>query len=61
MANVTANTDVQPSSGNSYSIMKGDTLTSIAKQYNTTVDELVKINNIKDKDRVNEGQIISIK
>lgn len=31
-----------------YTVVKGDNLTKLAKRYNTTVDELVKLNNIKN-------------
>lgn len=45
---------------NTYKVVKGDTLTSIAKKYNTTVDELVKLNNIKNKNLIKIGQILKI-
>ena len=32
-----------------YTIKKGDTLTSIAREYNTTVDDLAKANGIQNK------------
>lgn len=35
-----------------YVVVKGDNLTKIARKYNTTVNELVKINNIKNKDLI---------
>jgi LysM repeat protein len=38
--------------------VSGDTLYSIAKKYNTTVDELVKLNNIKNKNLITVGQKI---
>lgn len=37
---------------NYYVVKKGDTLTSIAKKNNTTVDELVKLNNISNKNLI---------
>lgn len=43
-----------------YKIVKGDTLTSIAKKYNTTVNELVKLNNIKNKNLIKIGDILKI-
>lgn len=44
-----------------YTVKKGDTLSSIAKRYNTTVDKLVKDNNIKDKNKIYVGQKLIIK
>lgn len=43
-----------------YTIQKGDSLSKIAKKYNTTVAELVEINNIKDPDKINAGKVILI-
>ena len=39
-----------------YVVQKGDTLWSIAKKYNTTIAELLKINDIEDSDRILPGQ-----
>lgn len=43
-----------------YIIKKGDTLSSIAKKYNTKVDILVKENNIENSDLIYIGQKIKI-
>lgn len=43
-----------------YIVKKGDTLTKIAAEYNTTVDALVKRNNIKNRDYIVVGQKIYI-
>lgn len=43
-----------------YFVQSGDTLWNIAKRYHTTVDELVKNNNIADRDKINVGQKIKI-
>lgn len=43
-----------------YTVVRGDTLTKIAKQYGTTVDTLVKLNGIKNKNLINVGQIIKL-
>ena len=43
-----------------YTIVNGDTLSAIAKRYKTTVSELVKVNQIKDKNKIYAGQIIKI-
>ncbi len=44
-----------------YTVVKGDTLTKIAKKYNVSVDSLVKLNNIKNKNVIYVGQKIKIK
>lgn len=46
--------------GKTYIVVKGDTLSKIAKRYNTTVDALVKANNIKNKNLINVGQELKI-
>lgn len=43
-----------------YTVVKGDTLTKIANRYNTTVAALVKLNNIKNKDLIIIGQVLTI-
>ena len=43
-----------------YKIKKGDNLTKIAKQYGTTVDALVKSNNIKDKNLILTGKTLIV-
>ncbi len=47
-------------SGKTYTVKKGDTLSKIAKQYGTTVDKLVSLNGIKNKNLINVGQIIRL-
>ena len=42
-------------------VEKGETLSKIAKQYNITVAEIVKLNNIKNKNLIKVGQILKIK
>ena len=44
-----------------YTVKKGDTLTSIAKKYNTTVSKLVADNNIKNPNLIYVGQKLVIK
>jgi len=39
-----------------YEVRSGDSLYGIAKKHGTTVDELVKLNNIKDKKQIHPGQ-----
>ncbi len=43
-----------------YRIKSGDTLWSIARRYNTTVENLVKINNIENPNLIYPNQIIKI-
>ncbi len=43
-----------------YTVKKGDTLSKIAKQYNTTVNKLVKDNKIKNPNLIYINQIIKI-
>ena len=44
-----------------YTVQKGDTLSEIAKKYNTSVDKLAKDNGIKDIDKIYAGQKLIIK
>lgn len=43
-----------------YTVVKGDTLTAIAAKYNTTVANLVNINNITDPNYIVVGQVIKL-
>lgn len=43
-----------------YKVIKGDTLTKIAKKYNTTVNELVRLNDIKNKNLIYIGQELKV-
>ena len=43
-----------------YKVTKGDTLWSISKQYNISLESILAFNNIKDKDTLSIGQIIKI-
>ena len=43
-----------------YTVVKGDSLFKIAKRYNTTVSDLVKLNNIKNADLIYPGQMLKI-
>ena len=43
-----------------YVVVRGDTLSGIARRYNTTVDKLVQLNGIINKNRINVGQELII-
>lgn len=45
---------------NTYVVQPGDTLSGIAHRFSTTVDNLVKINNISNPDRIYPGQVIRL-
>ena len=44
-----------------YRVKAGDSLASIAKKYNVTVEQLMKWNNIKDPNLLTVGQRLVIK
>lgn len=46
--------------GNTHTVARGETLTSIAKMYKVTVDELQQANHIEDGRRLQAGQTIVI-
>lgn len=48
------------SSGNTHVVARGETLTSIAKMYRVTVDDLQKTNHIEDGRKLQAGQTIII-
>ena len=41
-----------------YTVKKGDSLSGIARRFNTSVQHLVDVNNIPDKNRIRAGQVI---
>lgn len=43
-----------------HTVVKGDTLSKIAKKYGTTVDMLVALNGIKNKNLIYAGQVIKL-
>ena len=43
-----------------YEIQPGDTLTSIAREFNTTINKLKKLNNIENANKIYAGQTIKI-
>jgi len=46
--------------GNTHTVARGETLTSIAKMYKVTVDDLQKANHIEDGRKLQAGQTIAI-
>ena len=44
-----------------YKVVRGDTLSGIAKRYNTTVNYLAKLNNIANVNLIYVGQVLKIK
>jgi LysM repeat protein len=49
-----------PAGGNTHIVTRGETLTSIAKMYKVSVDELQKANHIEDGRKLQAGQTIAI-
>jgi LysM repeat protein len=49
-----------PASGNTHIVARGETLTSIAKMYKVTVDELQNANHIEDGRKLQAGQTIIV-
>lgn len=52
--------EVITSTTDTYTVVKGDTLSGIAKKFNTTVSKLASINNIKDVNKIYVGDILKI-
>lgn len=50
-----------PVASETYTVVKGDNLTKIAKKFGTTVTALVKLNGIKDKNLIKIGQVLKVK
>lgn len=44
-----------------YTVKSGDTLTAIARKYKTTAKKLKELNNLKDANKINVGQVLRIK
>lgn len=60
--NETEAVEANPSKGGAviYTVKKGDTLWNIAKKYNTTVNDIVKLNKIENPDLIYPGQKLLI-
>lgn len=59
-ASTSAPVDAAHASGNTHIVARGETLTSIAKQYKVGVEELQKFNHIADDRKLQAGQTIVI-
>ena len=49
-----------PPGGQTYTVVRGDTLFSIARRFGTTVDELVRLNNLGNANVLYVGQVLRI-
>lgn len=49
-----------PATGATYRVQRGDTLFRIARQHNTTVAELARINNIANPNLIRVGQVLTL-
>jgi len=54
-------TNTTNSNATTYTVKAGDTLSSIAKKFSTTVAKLQELNNIKNADKISVGQILKLK
>jgi lysozyme len=55
-----ASESAHPASGNTHTVARGETLTSIAKMHNVTVSDLQKFNHIENDRKLQIGQTIMI-
>lgn len=55
-----APTPAKPASGNTYTVVKGDTLSGIAAKYGTTYQALAALNDIADPNKIYPGQVLKI-
>ncbi len=50
-----------PDAPSTHTVARGDTLSKIARQYGTTVDKLVELNGIANKNLIRVGQVLKLK
>ncbi len=55
-----ASSSLERSFSGSYVVKSGDTLSSIANRFDTTVNELVRLNNIPNPDLIYVGEVLRI-
>lgn len=60
-SNIKPNLRPMPKAIGSYKIKKGDTLSKIAKDNNTTIAKLKELNNIKDVNKITAGKSLKIR
>ncbi|MGL4373893.1 MAG: GH25 family lysozyme [Turicibacter sp.] len=53
-------TPIQPITANTYTVKSGDTLSGIATNYKTTVQALLKLNNIRNANLIYPGQVLKL-
>lgn len=60
VAGVVSSESAHPTTGNTHTVARGETLTSIAKMHNVTVSDLQKFNHIENDRKLQIGQTIMI-
>lgn len=58
--NTTPSTPSLPETSSTYTVKSGDTLSSIARKYNTTYQKLAEINGIQDPSKIYVGQVLKV-
>ena len=58
--NITSSTPSLPESSGTYTVQKGDTLSSIARKYGTTYQKLAELNGIQDPSKIYVGQVLKV-
>jgi LysM repeat protein len=53
-------TTYMTTTSNTYTVQSGDSLSKIAQKFNTTIDKLVSLNNIKNRNFISIGQVLKI-
>ena len=56
-----ASNQTNPAQGSYHIVQKGESLYRISLKYNTTVDRILKLNNLENPDKIAEGQRLRVK